>query len=294
MFFQVQPAGLHEGQRLGNPVRQFQITLARLRIDVEQPLVHAAEARVAAMCQRADEVQRRGRMPVGLDQPLRIGDARGRRELGAVDDVAAVARQLLAALLLDRRRPRLGELAGDAADLHHRHRGGIGQHHRHLQEHAKEVADVVGADVVGARIGEAFGAIPALQQETLALGDAAQRLLQVARLARKNQRRIARELTLDALQHLVVRVLGDLDNRLSSPAIARPTFGHDATLRCLNFPCGTGTYNGPSTELPAAAPPSEARARRGLPLEFALAARLGSPARTRGPHAPPSQTRPSL
>jgi hypothetical protein len=36
-----------------------------------------------------------------------------------------------------------------------------------------------------------------LQQETFALGDAAQRFLQVSRLACKNQRRIARELTLD-------------------------------------------------------------------------------------------------
>ena len=107
-------------------------------------------------------------MAIGLDQPLRIGRARGGGELRAVDDVAAIARQLLAVLLLDRRGARLGELAGDAADLHHRHGGGIGQHHRHLQEHAQEVADVVGADVVGARIGEALGAVAALQQETLA------------------------------------------------------------------------------------------------------------------------------
>ena len=162
--------------------------------------MHAAEAGVAAVGQRADEVQRRGGMAKGLDQPLRIGRARLGRELRPVDDVAAIARQLLAVLLLDRRGARLGELAGDAADLHHRHRGGIGQHHRHLQEHAQEVADVVGADVVGARIGEAFGAVAALQQETFALGDAAERFLEVARLAGKHQRRIARELLLDGLQ----------------------------------------------------------------------------------------------
>ena len=153
--------------------------------------MHAAEAGVAAVGERANEVQRRRGMAVRLDQPRRIGRARRRRELRAVDDVAAIARQLLAVLLFGRRRARLGELAGDAADLHHRHRGGIGQHHRHLQEHAQEVADVVGADIVGAGVGEALGAIPALQQETLALRDTAKSLLEVARLAGKDQRRIA-------------------------------------------------------------------------------------------------------
>ena len=240
MFFQVQPAGLHEGQRLGNPVGQFQITLRRARIDIEQPLMHAAEAGVAAVGQRANEIQRRGGMAERLDQPCRIGHARGGRELRAVDDVAAIARQLLAVLLLGRRRARLGELPGDAADLHHRHGRGIGQHHRHLQEHAQEVADVVGADVVGARIGEALGAVAALQQEALSRRNAAKLLLEVARLAGKHQRRIACELFLDGLQRRLVRVLGHLDNRLGSPALTRPTLGHDATLRYSNFPCRDG------------------------------------------------------
>src|SRR4029078_13354630 len=96
-----------------------------------------------------------------------------------------------AVLLLGRRRARLRELAGDAADLHHRRSGGIGEHHRHLEEDAEEVADVVGA-----MLGEALGAIAALEQEGLALGDAAERLHQVARLTGKNQRRKSRKLAL--------------------------------------------------------------------------------------------------
>ena len=68
----------------------------------------------------------------------------------------------------------------------------IGQHHRHLQEDAEEVADVVGAV-----LGEALGAVAALQQEGLARGDLGQRLLQAARLAGKDQRREGRELRLD-------------------------------------------------------------------------------------------------
>ena len=98
-------------------------------------------------------------------------------------------------LLLGRRGARLGELAGDAADLHHRRAAGKGQHHRHLQEDAEEVADVVGAV-----LGEALGAVAALQQESLARGDARQRLLQLARLACKNQRRKGRKLLLDRRQ----------------------------------------------------------------------------------------------
>jgi hypothetical protein len=70
--------------------------------------------------------------------------------------------------LVSVRRARLGELPGDAADLHHRLRAGEGQHDRHLQEDAEEVADVVGAV-----LGEALGAVAALQQEGLALGHAA-------------------------------------------------------------------------------------------------------------------------
>ena len=70
-----------------------------------------------------------------------------------------------------------------------------GQDHRHLQEDAEEIADIVGgADPL---LGEALGAIAALEQESLACGDAPERLLELARLACKNQRRKARELLLD-------------------------------------------------------------------------------------------------
>ena len=43
-------------------------------------------------------------------------------------------------------------------------------------------------------LGEAFGAIAALEQETLALGDLGELALELARLARENQRRIAGKL----------------------------------------------------------------------------------------------------
>jgi hypothetical protein len=46
------------------------------------------------MREGAQKVERRRRLPVRLDLAARIGNARFRRELDAVDDVAAVARQL--------------------------------------------------------------------------------------------------------------------------------------------------------------------------------------------------------
>ena len=168
------------------------------------------------MREGAQQVQRRGRLAIGLDLAARIGDARLRRELDAVDDVAAIARQLDAVLLLGRRRARLGELAGDAADLHHRRAAGEGQHHRHLQEHAEEVADVVRAVLV-----EALGAVAALQQESLAGRDARERLLQAARLACKNQRRKGRKLLLDRGKRRLVRII----RHLQRPAFLRQLSG---------------------------------------------------------------------
>src|ERR1700737_3661683 len=111
---------------------------------------------------------------IGLDQALRVGRARTFRELRAVDDVAAIARQLDAIALLGGRGTRLGELAGDAADLHPRTGGREGENDRHLQEDAEEVADRVRAMVL-----EALGAVAALQQESLTGRHARERLLQV-------------------------------------------------------------------------------------------------------------------
>ena len=164
MALEVEPAGLHEAERLGDAIGELLVVVRLRRVldEAERPLPHIGEIGVAALHERAQQVQRGGGVAERLDLPCRIGPACLVGEFDAVDDVAAIARQLLAVLLFHRRGARLGELAGDAADLHHRQRGGIGEHHRHLQEHAQEVADVVGADIVGAGLGEALGAVAAL------------------------------------------------------------------------------------------------------------------------------------
>ena len=186
--------------------------------------MHAAEIGKTAGGERAQQIERRRRLPVRHQLALWIRDTRLRGEGDVVDDVAPIARQLDTVDLLGIRRARFGELAGDAADLHHRQRAGIGQHDGHLQQHTEEVANIVGAV-----LGKALGAVAALQQERLAGGNAAQRLFQVAGLTGKNQRRKRGQLRLDIRQCLGIGVIRHLQYRLGAPAIGCPPLGHDVT-----------------------------------------------------------------
>ena len=64
------------------------------------------------------------------------------------------------------------------------HRGGVGQHDGHLQQHPQLVADVVGGHA-----GERLGAVAALEQERLTAGDGGELRLEVVALAGEDQRR---------------------------------------------------------------------------------------------------------
>ena len=77
--------------------------------------------------------------------------------------------QLDAVARLGGRGARLGELAGDAADLQRRDARAVREHDRHLEDDLQLVADVVGREV-----GERLGAVARLQQEALALAHARQ------------------------------------------------------------------------------------------------------------------------
>ena len=187
--------------------------------------MHAAEIGVAALREGTQQVQRRGRLPIGLDLAARIGRARGGGEVVAVDDIAAIAGQFDTAALFHRRGARLGELPGDAADFHDRQRGGKGQNHRHLQEHAEKIPDIVGAV-----LGEAFRTIAAMEQKCLAGRDAGEMFGQSPRLAGKYQRRKGGQLLLDLGQGRPVRIIRHLLDRLVAPGLRRPTFGHGFKL----------------------------------------------------------------
>ncbi len=176
------------------------------------------EIGVAAGGEGAQKIEGRGGLAIGFQLPARVGLAGGGCELDVVDDVAAIGRQGDAVDRLQVGGAGLGELAGDAADLHDRRRGGEGHHHRHLQEHAEEVADVVGR-----MLAETLGAISTLEQERIARGRLAQSLLELARFTCKNQRRKAGKLALGFSERRAIGIGGRLGDRLCPPAIRGPT-----------------------------------------------------------------------
>ncbi len=81
---------------------------------------------IAAISEGTQQIQRRRRLMIALDQALRIGNPRVRREVHAVDIVAAIGRQGDAIDGFDGRRTRLAELTGNAPDLDDRTAAGKG------------------------------------------------------------------------------------------------------------------------------------------------------------------------
>ena len=177
---------LHERQRPLDLAGHQLVALAdrRLADEVGVPGVHLAQVGVAAGDEGADQVERGGRGVVDVDEPLRVGHPRLGGEVEAVDRVAAVGRQRDALAGLEVGGARLGVLPGEPADLDHRHRRGVGQHDRHLEQHAQLVADVVGGDA-----GEGLGAVAAHEHERLAARDRGDLVLQVVALTGEDQRR---------------------------------------------------------------------------------------------------------
>ena len=129
---------------------------------------------------------------------------------------------------------RLGELAGDAADLHHRHTERVGEHDRHLQDDAQLLTDVDGAELF-----EALRAVAGLQQERVAGGHLGQRVLQRAGLAGEDQRGIGGDLLQRTVEIALVGPLGLLLGRQCLPGRGCPRFRHGASLtaRSRAAPC---------------------------------------------------------
>ena len=128
------------------------------------PGVHLREVGEAALGEGAQQVERRRRLVVGA-RPGASGSGTagvGDRSV-VVDDVAAERRHLDVADALGGDGAGLGELPGDAADLHDRHAGAVGEDDRHLQDDLQLVPDRVGGEV-----GERLGAVARLEQEGLA------------------------------------------------------------------------------------------------------------------------------
>ena len=255
----------HEVERLGEPVGQLLVALAGRALGDEAlvPAVHAVEIGIAALGESPQQVQGCRRLAEGPHHALRIGRARRGGELHAVDDVAAIGGQRHAVLRLMVGGARLGELAGHAAHLDHRAAGAIGQNHRHLQQHAEGVADVVGME-----LGEALGAVAALQQESPAARHRGKALLQPPRLAGEDQRRIVAQRRLDLGERRVVGIVRHLPDRPAPPTVGVPSLRHDQpreatqervlTVRNIRFFPETP---GPRQPHPASPPPFPSRDR---------------------------------
>src|SRR5689334_17322428 len=204
----------HKAQRLANPVGQHTVAFARGgSIDeIERPAMHIVQVGIAACRKRPQQIQRCCRLPITLEQTLRIRRATLRVEFKAVDIVAAIGRKSYAALSLSFFGTRLGELTRDPAHLYHWHSGRKGQDHSHLQDYPKRVADIVGME-----LSEAFRAVPALEQESSAGRDLRQSGHQVPRLARKYQRWIRFQARFHCSQSCSVRILRHLLDWLLAP-----------------------------------------------------------------------------
>jgi hypothetical protein len=122
------------------------------------------------------------------------------------------ARQHQVADLLGVRRAGLGELAGDATDLHRGHPRRVGEHHGHLQDDLQLVADGIGAERL-----ERLGAVSRLEQERLAVGHLAELGGEVACLAREHQRGQRAHLLEHRVECRLVWPVGLLGGRALSP-----------------------------------------------------------------------------
>ena len=224
----VEAARFHEGERLVDAVRKVAVAfgLGAPVDEAEVPAVHLMQVGVSALRQGAQEVERRGGLSVGAHHALGVGFARRRVEFDAVDDIAAIAGQLDSVPGFGGRRTRLRELAGDAPHLDHRQRRAEAEHHRHLQEHAEGVADVVGVE-----FGESLGAVSPLQQEGPAFGHLRQMRLERARLSGEHQRRRHAQAPLHRLHGFAVGIDGLLPYRQRTPPRRRPAFRHRFLLR---------------------------------------------------------------
>ena len=101
-------------------------------------------------------------------------------------------------------------------------------------------------------LGEALGAVAALQQEGLAGGDIGQPLLQPPRLAGEDQRRVAMQGLLDALQCGLVGISGHLPYRQAAPAAGDQSrhgvsFPQRARALGVDHACKTSGVGGRST-----------------------------------------------
>jgi hypothetical protein len=226
---EVDPARGHELERaldLGGE-QVVAPALGRAGDEVLVPGVHLGQVGVAALRERAQQVERRGGLVVALDHPRRVGHARLGQRGVVVDHVAAEDGQLDAVDRLRRQRARLHELARDPSHLDHRQRRAVREHGGHLQHDLQLLADRHRRVVV-----ERLGAVARLEQERLPRDDAREVVAQPPRLAGEDERRASLQPLDGRVRARRVRPLGLLQRGALPPGGRRPGRGRD----CHGFP----------------------------------------------------------
>jgi hypothetical protein len=161
-------ADLHEGEGFLDLSGELLVAFALGVVfhDVAHPFADIVEVGGAAAGEIADDVEGGDGLVVGADDALWIGGAGGFVEIDGVNDVAAEAGEGRAVSRFVIAGAWLGELAGEAGDFYDGAAAGEGEDDGHLEEDFEEASNVVGAE-----LGESFGAIAALEEEGAALGD---------------------------------------------------------------------------------------------------------------------------
>ncbi len=176
------------------------------------PQVDLGQVGEATLGEGPEEVERGGGLLVGRHETRRIGTPRLFVERLVVHHVPTERVELGVADALGGRRTRLGELARDASDLDHRHAGGVGECHRHLQDDLQLVADRIGREV-----GERLRAVTGLEEERPAVRNVGQLSRQAPGLTGENEWRKCGELCFGLLERVGVRPLRLLCGREPTP-----------------------------------------------------------------------------
>ncbi len=216
---QVDPAGGHEAQGPLDAVGDDLVALAlpARRHELLVPGVHLVEVGEAPLGEGPQEVEGGRGLVVGGEQAGGIGHPGLGRRGDVVDHVAPERGQVELAHPLGRGAAGLGELAGDAAHLDHRHPGAVGEDDGHLQDEPQLVADDVGREGL-----EGLGAVAGLEEEGLSVGHRGQAGGQGPCLAGEHQRGIGGELLEHELEGGHVGPLGLLGSHQLAPRQGRP------------------------------------------------------------------------
>ena len=158
-------------------------------------------------------------------------------ELGAVDEIAEVARELDAVARLDGLAARLGVLPGEAADADHRALALVDHHEGHLEQDLHLVRDDRRTAV-----GERLRAVAALQEEALALLGFGELALQALDLPGRDERRELAQAA-QAVSSAAGVVRDGLGVGLRFPGIRGPG-GHGKLRHGAGFSMGAARLDG--------------------------------------------------